>query len=57
MSKLKWGFIRIGIICCFLLFSAALAGAFTANVAPLAENGVLRVLYYGGIKGNVKPCG
>jgi hypothetical protein len=57
MAKLRLGFLGAALIGCYLLCSVALAGAFTANVAPLAEDGVLRVLYVGGIKGNVKPCG
>lgn len=57
MCKLKWSLLRVGLIVCLLLFSTAMAGAFTVNVKPLADDGVLRVLYYGGIKGNIAPCG
>ncbi len=57
MCKLKWSFFRFGLIVCLLLYSTVMAGAFTVNVKPMADDGVLRVLYYGGIKGNIAPCG
>ena len=57
MCKLKWSFLQGGLIVFVLLLSTAMAGAFTANVKPMADDGVLRVLYYGGIKGNIAPCG
>ncbi len=57
MSKLRWSIFSIGVFSCFLLVSASIAGTYTAKVTPMAENSVLRVLYYGGIKGNIAPCG
>ena len=57
MCKLKWSFFRGGLIVLLLLFVTTIAGAFTVKVKPMADNGVLRVIYYGGIKGNIAPCG
>jgi hypothetical protein len=57
MCKLKWNFLLTGLIACLVLISAATAGAFTVNVKPMTDDTVLRVLYYGGLKGNIAPCG
>lgn len=57
MSKLRWGILSIGVLSCLLLVSASIAGTYKAKVTPMAEDGVLRVLFYGGIKGNIVPCG
>ncbi len=58
MSQSGWKFIKLGVICSFLLVSITTAeAAFKTNVAPMADNGVLRIIYYGGIKGNIAPCG
>ena len=58
MDNFGWRFFKIAVVGCFLLLSVTVAGAaFKTNVAPLADDGVLRVLYYGGIKGNIAPCG
>jgi len=57
MCKLKWSCLQAGLAVCLLLLSAVIAGAFTVNAKPMVDNGVLRVLYYGGIKGNIAPCG
>jgi len=57
MCKLKWNILGAGLIACLVLISAVTAGAFTVNVKPMTDNTVLRVLYYGGIKGNIAPCG
>ena len=57
---MKRQFLRIlgvVVIGSLLLFSVVPAGAFTVNVEPLTEDGVLRVLFYGGLKGNIAPCG
>ncbi len=45
MCKLKLSFFRFGLIVCLLLYSTVMAGAFTVNVKPMADDGVLRVLY------------
>lgn len=58
MANFRWKFFKSGVVCISLLLSVTIAGAaFKTNVAPLAADGVLRVLYYGGIKGNIAPCG
>ncbi len=57
MCKLKFGVFGSGLIACLVLISAVSAGAFTVNVKPMTDNTVLRVLYYGGLKGNIAPCG
>ena len=57
MLRFKWSFLKIGLIVSLLILSAGMAGAFTVNVKPMTEDTVLRVLYYGGIKGNIAPCG
>jgi len=58
MGKFKREIFKIGVACSFLLLSVTIAGAaFKTNVAPMANDGVLRVIYYGGIKGNIAPCG
>lgn len=57
MCKLKRGVLGFGLLACLVLFSAVSAGAFTVNVKPMTDNTALRVLYYGGLKGNIAPCG
>ena len=57
MSKLKWNLFKIGLIGSLLILSVGIAGAFSVNVKPMTEDTVLRVLYYGGLKGNIAPCG
>ncbi len=57
MCRLKWGIFAAGLIASLVLISAVTAGAFTVNVKPMTDDTVLRVLYYGGIKGNIAPCG
>ncbi len=46
----------LGVICCLLLPVATFSSQ-RAKVRPMAEDSVLRVLYYGGLKGNIAPCG
>ena len=49
---------KLAIIISGLLFlSAASSWSKGALVKPMASDSVLRVLYYGGIKGNITPCG
>ena len=52
---MKYG--GLGIICSMLIFSAVTSWSKVAKVNQMASDSVLRVLYYGGIKGNIAPCG
>ena len=45
----------IGLFVCLLNSVSALA--YKVNVEPPAADTVLRVIYYGGIKSNIEPCG
>ncbi len=42
---------------CLLFFTALTAWSQDAVVKSMTNDTVLRVLYYGGLKGNIAPCG
>ncbi len=49
--------IKLGIVTFFVLLPLSLVSANSQSKNAAKDKSVLRIIYSGGIKGNIKPCG